>query len=83
VIGTVATAWINEFVARRDQGIARVEDVKGKRIGVTRGSVGEFYLDTFLTSYGLSYEDVEIVDLKPSEIVEAINKGDIAVGAPE
>ena len=77
VFGTVATAQVKELIVRRDRGITTVDDLAGKRIGVTRRSGAEFLLGVFLTLNGLSYEVVEVVDLKPSEIVEAISNGDI------
>ena len=77
VFGTVATAQVKELVARKDKGITTIDDLVGKRIGVTRKSGAEFLLGVFLTFNALSYKDVELVDLKPSEIVEAISNGDI------
>jgi NitT/TauT family transport system substrate-binding protein len=44
---------------------------------VTKKSGAEFLLGVFLIFNALSYEDVELVDLKPPEIVEAISNGDI------
>ena len=77
VLGTVATANINELIARVDRGIQQPSDLRGKKIGVTRKSTGEFFLGSFLIFNGLSINDVEVVDLKPSEIVEAIASGEI------
>lgn len=77
VLGTVATAEVKELVARKDKGITTTDDLIGKKIGVTKKSGGEFALGRFLIFNALSYEDVELVDLKPSEIVEAISNGDI------
>ncbi len=77
VFGTVATAEVIELVARKDKGITTIDDLAGKKIGVTRKSGAEFLLGVFLTFKGLLYKDVELVDLKPSEIVEAISNGDI------
>jgi len=77
VFGTVATAQVKELIVRKDRGITTIDDLAGKRIGVTRRSGAEFLLGVFLTLNGLSYETVELVDLKPSEIVEAISDGDI------
>lgn len=74
-IGTVAIAQTNELIARKDHGILNPEDLRGKRIGITRKSSGEFHLGRFLTFNGLSIDDVEIVDLKPSELVRAISNG--------
>ncbi len=77
VFGTVATKQVKELVARKDKGITKIDDLEGKKIGVTRKSGAEFLLGIFLTFNALSYKDVELVDLKASEIVEAISNGDI------
>ena len=77
VLGTVATAEVKELVARKDKEITTTDDLIGKKIGVTKKSGGEFSLGTFLTFNGISLQDVKLVDLKPSEIVEAISNGDI------
>ncbi len=77
LFGVVATANICKLVARKDKGIDKPGDLKGKKIGVTRKSAGEFYLGTFLIFNGLTFSDVEIVDLKPSAIMEAMTDGTI------
>ncbi len=80
VFGTVATAQVKELIARKDKGITTIDDLAGKKIGVTRRSGAEFLFGVFLTLNALSYEDVELVDLRPSEIVEAILNDDIDAG---
>ncbi len=80
ILSTVATARINEMVARRDHGISEVGDLKGKRIAVTRKSSGEFFLGTFLLFNHLSLADITVVDLKPSEIVKAVTSGSVDAG---
>jgi len=80
ILGTVAESQTSELVARRDRGISTPADLAGKKIGVTRKSVGEFYLGTFLTFNGLSIADVEVVDLNPSDIVGGISTGEIDAG---
>jgi len=77
IFGTVATAEVKELVARKDKGITTIDDLAGKRIGVTRKSGAEFQLGVFLVVNGISQEDVELVYLKPSEMVETISNGDI------
>ncbi len=79
VLGTVATAQVKELVARKDKGISKIRDIKGKKLGVTRKSGAEFQLGVFLSFNYLSYQDIEIVDLRPPEIVKAIVNGDIDV----
>ncbi len=77
IFGTISVAQDCKLIARKDHGINKPEDLKGKKIGITKKSSGEFYLGRFLTFLNLSITDVEIFDLKPSEIIEAITKGDI------
>jgi NitT/TauT family transport system substrate-binding protein len=77
ILGSIATAEINQVIARSDRGISEPSDLRGKRIGVTRQSAGEFFLGRFLLSHDLPLEDVEIVDLTPSAIVSAISAGEI------
>ncbi len=80
VFGTVATAEVIELVARKDKGIITPTDLKGKKIGITKKSSTESDLGKFLLYSGLSIDDVELVDLKPSEIVKAVINGDIDAG---
>ncbi len=80
VFGTVATAEVIELVARKDKGITTPTDLKGKKIGVTKKSSAESDLGKFLLYNGLSIDDVELVDLKPSGIVEAVINGDVDAG---
>ncbi len=77
VLGTVATAEVKELVARKDKGITTTDDLIGKRIGVKKKSGAEFQLGVFLVFNGLSQQDVELVDLKPSEMMDAITNGDV------
>ena len=77
VVGTIARAETMEVIARKDHGIGGIADLRGKRIGVTRKSTAEFFLGSFLLFNGLVYTDVELVDLTPSQIVEAMDRGTI------
>lgn len=77
MLGTVATFETKELVARKDKGITTIDDLIGKKIGVTKKSGGEFLLGTFLTFNGILFQDVELVDLKPSEMMEALLNGDV------
>ncbi len=47
VLGTVATKQVKELVARKDKGITTTDDLRGKRIGVTKKSGAEFQLGVF------------------------------------
>jgi NitT/TauT family transport system substrate-binding protein len=76
-IGTIAMADVCELVARKDQGILAPKDLKGKTIGITKKSVGEFMLGRFLLFNDLLMEDVRIVDLTPGELIGSITSGQI------
>ena len=64
-------------VARKDHGIGQISDLKGKKIGVTKGSQAEFFLGTFLTFNNLNLSDVQIIFLTPAEIKSKIASGEI------
>jgi ABC-type nitrate/sulfonate/bicarbonate transport system substrate-binding protein len=59
-------------VALKEAGITTPGDLKGKRIGVSRGTSGDFFLDTFLLRHGVDRRDVLLVDLAPAEMSEAL-----------
>ena len=76
-MGSIAAAQVCELIARKDHGIQKHGDLKGKKIGITRKSAGEFFLGRFLTFHGLLMDEVEIVGLKPTELVHAIINGQV------
>jgi len=65
------------ILARRDRRILAPVDLKGKTIGVTIGTNGEFFLHTYLVFHGLSESSIRIVDVKPGDMVNALTKGTI------
>ncbi len=77
VFGTVATAEVTGLIARKDKGILTINDLIGKKVGVTKNTGCEIALASFLLDNDFSINEVELVDLKPSEILEAISNGDI------
>jgi len=80
VLGTISIADTIRIVARKDKGIKEIADLKGKRIGVTKKSAGEFYLGTFLLFNNISDDDVELVNLSPLNMVENLAEGKIDAG---
>jgi len=77
VFGTVATAQVKELVALKDKGITTINDLTGKKIGVTKRSGAEFLLGVFLTFNAIPLQDVKLVDLRPPKMLGAISKGDV------
>ncbi len=68
---------IAALIARKDRGIERLLDLKGKRIGLPRHTNAEFYLGRFLDLHGMSVRDVKLEDVKLTHLAEAILKGEI------
>lgn len=64
-------------VARVDKGIELPEQLVKKKIGVTKGTNGEFFLDLFLAKFGILEADVEVVDLTPEQMPEALGSGQV------
>lgn len=78
IAGMVTSIDDVKLVARRDAGIARIADLKGKRIGVTKGSTGHYFLGASLSAHGLRLADVEIVDFAASVLPTALAGGKVA-----
>ncbi len=62
-ITTIDLADAIELVARKDHGISRPTDLRGKRIAIPKNTQAEFFLGRFLTFNDLSLDDVEIFSL--------------------
>ena len=81
----VATFYIggkdHGVVARKNRDIARPADLKGKRIGVTPGTTSPFLLDLVLTDSGIRRDEVQLVDLRPEQMPEAMAKGELDAAA--
>lgn len=65
------------ILAHKDRGITSASDLKGKRIGLTLGTINEFYLGRFLALNGLKIRDVNLIDLKPAQYEEAFAGGKV------
>ena len=77
IIGTLSESDVNFIIARRDRGIVQVEDLKGKKIGVTKSSIREYFLDRFFVLNGLSLSNVTVINLQLAPLVNATINGDI------
>ncbi len=77
VIGTLSESDVNFIVARKDRGIVQVQELKGKKIGVTKGSIREYFLDRFFVLNGLPLSNVTVINLQLAPLVNATVNGDI------
>ncbi len=60
---------------RKDRGIYAVADLQGKRIGIPRNTIAEFYLGRFLDLRGMTAQNVTVVDVGAPDSVDAIMNG--------
>lgn len=65
------------LTCRKDRGIQQVSDLKGKRVGVTFGGIGEFYLARFLELHGMKMGDVKLVNIKMTAATEAVARNEV------
>lgn len=76
-IASIDEADYTFIIGRKDRGIQAIADLKGKKIGVARGTVMEFYLGRFLELHGMNIKDVVLVDTKLTQTADAIIEGNI------
>src|ERR671913_612814 len=65
------------LVTRKDSGIAKVSDLKGKRVAVTRGTDPHIFLVRALAEAGLTDKDVKFVLLQHPDGRLALERGDV------
>ncbi len=76
-IGSVAKTDFASIVARKDRGIENISDLSGKRVGVVRGTVMEFYLGRFLELNGLTISEVTLVNITLAQSANMVINGDV------
>ncbi len=66
-----------QLVARNGSGVKSVADLKGKKVATPFVSTSHYQLLAALADAGLSQKDVQVLNLRPSEIAAAWERGDI------
>lgn len=77
VVAGIATSdgW-HKILVRRDRGIHRAADLRGKRIAVAQSTSAHYFLDMFLVAHGLGPADAVKVFLPAQEVGPALLRGD-------
>jgi NitT/TauT family transport system substrate-binding protein len=80
-LGMVASFVIisnhNAIIARRDHAIAAAGDLAGKKMGITFGTSGSYFLWAYLIKHKLPPESIALVDLPPGRLVGALVEGSV------
>jgi NitT/TauT family transport system substrate-binding protein len=77
-LAVLQTSNSNEaIIARKDRGITKPSDLRGKKIGLTLGTTGHFFTDSFLQLHNIDEKQVKIIDLNPDEMAAALDTGKV------
>ncbi|MER7763176.1 NrtA/SsuA/CpmA family ABC transporter substrate-binding protein [Streptomyces sp. NPDC097619] len=68
------------LLTRADRGITGFAELRGRRIGVPRGTNVEYALSRMLASGRLTAADTTVVNLAPNQVPAALARGDIDAG---
>ncbi len=78
ITANMAFSYNDLFVlARRDHGITKPEDLRGKKIGVHKSTTGDYFLDLFLRTNNLQKSELAEVDLTTDKLVSSLIEGNI------
>ncbi|MEP6872821.1 MAG: ABC transporter substrate-binding protein [Burkholderiales bacterium] len=64
-------------LARKDTAIHRIADLKGKRVGYVRATTAHYFLQKQLAEVGLSFQDINAINLTPADGLSAFDRGDL------
>lgn len=73
ILATFAYSYDNvKIIAHKDSGISNANNLKGKTIATPFGTTGQFFLASYLELAELSASDVNLVDIKPTDLATAL-----------
>jgi NitT/TauT family transport system substrate-binding protein len=75
IISTIVKVRMFSLIGRKDHGIQTEKDLFGKKIGLLKGSIEEFYLGRFLELNGMNIANVTLVNMNFSETPGNIKDG--------
>jgi NitT/TauT family transport system substrate-binding protein len=77
IVTTYSTNNTVSIAVLNDRGINGIADLKGKKIGLARGTINEFYLVRMLGLNSISSNEVTLVDVSPTGMAEALSHGTV------
>ena len=66
-----------KLVTRSTENITSTTDLKGKKVGVIKGTSSEYLLSTLLAIEGLAFEDIELHYYKPEELMVGFSNNEV------
>lgn len=80
ILGLDDSSGGDGIVVRKDKNINSVKALKGKQVGVNKGSVSQFFLNFMLQKEGMSDADITLVNMKQGDVPAAIAAARIDAG---
>lgn len=78
VIGTLATAADDvKLIVHTRSGVTAARQLVGKRVGVTLGTAGHYFLDSHLLTAGVEPRSVTLVGLQPEQLLAELRAGNV------
>ena len=77
IVATIDKYQNEMLIGRRDHGIAAVSDLRGRKIGLPRGTILEFFLGMLLARNGMHISDVTLVNVGAPDGAVAIESGEV------
>ena len=77
IIASMGKSDIVYLIGLTDRGIRNIAGLKGKKIGLPRGTIMEFYLGRLLDLHGMSIRYVTLINLSPRQAADAIANGSV------
>lgn len=77
IAGMVTSPNDVKILARKDRGIATPEDLRGKKIGLTRNTTGHYFLALYLAQYGMEESDVIVEEMDTAMLTSALQQGNV------
>jgi ABC-type nitrate/sulfonate/bicarbonate transport system substrate-binding protein len=71
-----------KIISHEKANIVNSIDIKGKRIGLTKGASGEYLLSNYLALSGLTSDQVEVVSFSPDKLPQALLEQQVDVIVP-
>ena len=75
ILAGIARVSAVRLFTRADSGIRMARDLMGRRVGLTRRSIGEFFLGEYLLANGIGLSEVSLVDIAAPDITGALTSG--------
>jgi NitT/TauT family transport system substrate-binding protein len=66
-----------KVVARKDKGVAQPSDLRWRKVAVSTGTNGEFFMDQFLKRNNLTRKNLQVVNMQPEDMAASLIRGDV------